>query len=85
MNDFGIPAFQNQFGLTASPANFLAPKKRALSSMSPIIITDENNKVQLVIGAAGGTKIITGISLVILIKAYNYNINRPCRITGCNE
>lgn len=64
INDFGVPSFQSQFGLSASPANFLAPKKRALSSMSPIIVTNKNNEVQLVIGAAGGTKIITGISLV---------------------
>lgn len=32
--------------------------------MSPIIITDENNRVNMVIGAAGGTKIITGIAQV---------------------
>lgn len=64
INDFGVPTFQSQFGLSASPANYLAPKKRSLSSMSPIIITDANNQVRLVIGAAGGTKIITGIALV---------------------
>lgn len=32
--------------------------------MSPIILTDENNKVQLLVGAAGGTKIITSVALV---------------------
>lgn len=32
--------------------------------MSPIIITDKNNNVEMVIGAAGGVRIITGVSLV---------------------
>lgn len=64
LNDFGLPNFKSHFGLSASPANYLKPRKRALSSMSPIIITDENKQVKLVIGAAGGTKIITGIAQV---------------------
>lgn len=69
-NDFSISRFQNQFGLSASPANSLQPKKRPLTSMSPIIVTDKNNDVQLVLGASGGTKIITAVSLVKTRNSY---------------
>lgn len=65
MNDFSIEKFDNQFDLPASPGNFIAPQKRPISSMSPIIIIDANGDVRLVIGAAGGTKIPTAISMVL--------------------
>lgn len=66
MNDFGVPSIKNHFGLSASPNNYIQPFKRSLSSMSPIIITDKNSNVKLVIGASGGTKIITGIASAII-------------------
>lgn len=65
MNDFSVPAIKNQFGLPASPANHMQPFKRAVTSMSPIIVTDESGSVKVVIGSAGGTKIPTAIALVI--------------------
>lgn len=65
ISDFGVPPFKSDFGMSASPANYLAPKKRALSSMSPIIVTDKNNNVEMVIGSAGGTRIIPGVAWVI--------------------
>lgn len=65
MNDFSVPAMTNLAGLPASPGNYIEPKKRAQSSMSPTIVTDTNGKVQLIIGAAGGTKIPTSILMVI--------------------
>lgn len=34
--------------------------------MSPTIITDENGDVKLVLGAAGGTKITTGVAMTIM-------------------
>lgn len=71
ISDFGVPPFKNDFGMSASPANYLAPKKRALSSMSPVIVTDESNNVELVIGSAGGVRIIPGVAWVIL---FNNNI-----------
>lgn len=71
MNDFSIGRFKNQFGLPASPANRLQPGKRSLSSMSPIIVTDKNKDVQIVIGAAGGTKIPTAISMVSFSKSFH--------------
>lgn len=67
MNDFAVPAFPNLFQLPPSSNNFMAPHKRAVSSMSPTIITGQDGGVRLVIGAAGGSKIVSGVSSVCSI------------------
>ncbi|KAI0389116.1 gamma-glutamyltransferase 1 [Xylariaceae sp. FL0594] len=59
MNDFSIPGSSNAFGYIPSPANFIRPGKRPLSSISPIIVEDARGKLYFVIGAAGGSRIIT--------------------------
>ena len=59
MNDFSIPGSSNSFGYIPSPANFVRPGKRPLSSICPIIVTDKDGAVYLVTGAAGGSRIIT--------------------------
>lgn len=64
MDDFSLPYFKNYFGLPGSPNNKMEPGKRSLSSMSPTIITDKNGDVEIVIGASGGTKIVTAIAQV---------------------
>ncbi|XP_031635027.1 glutathione hydrolase 1 proenzyme-like isoform X2 [Contarinia nasturtii] len=56
----------NFLALTQPSANnFIAPKKRATSSFSPIIVTDDKGGVRMVVGGAGGTRIITAVSMVI--------------------
>ncbi|ROT36482.1 gamma-glutamyltranspeptidase [Sodiomyces alkalinus F11] len=59
MNDFSIPGVTNAFGYEPSPSNFIRPGKRPLSSMSPTIVETEEGKVYFLIGAAGGSRIIT--------------------------
>lgn len=63
----------NAFGLVQGPANSIAPEKRSLSSMSPTIIT-KNNKVAMVVGGAGGPRIISGVAQVIM-NALDYQLD----------
>jgi gamma-glutamyltranspeptidase/glutathione hydrolase len=57
--DFSIPGSNNSFGYRPSPANFIRPGKRPLSSITPTIVTRPDGNVHLVVGAAGGSRIIT--------------------------
>ena len=60
MNDFSIPNQSNSFGYRPSPANFIRPGKRPLSSISPTIAEfKDNNTLYFVIGSAGGSRIVT--------------------------
>ncbi|RYP50076.1 hypothetical protein DL769_011003 [Monosporascus sp. CRB-8-3] len=59
MNDFSIPGSSNAFGYIPSPANFVRPGKRPLSSISPTIVETPDGKLYYAIGAAGGSRIIT--------------------------
>ena len=65
MNDFSFPGMSSLYKLPPSPANFMRPGKSPLSSMAPTIVTDAKGHVRLVIGAAGGSKIISGVAQVI--------------------
>jgi gamma-glutamyltranspeptidase / glutathione hydrolase len=59
MNDFSIPGSSNAFGYVPSPSNYIRPGKRPLSSISPTIAEFANGTLYYVIGAAGGSRIIT--------------------------
>jgi gamma-glutamyltranspeptidase/glutathione hydrolase len=66
VKDFSIPNVTNAFGYIPSPANFIRPGKRPLSSISPVIVEHLNSNsssladaLYVSIGAAGGSRIIT--------------------------
>lgn len=66
MDDFSTPGFSNVHGIEPSPANFIAPKKRPMSSMAPSIIIKPDGHVGMIVGSSGGPKIITSIATVIV-------------------
>ncbi|CAK4034553.1 gamma-glutamyltranspeptidase like [Lecanosticta acicola] len=61
MNDFSIPGSSNAFGYIASPANYIRPGKRPLSSISPTIVEHANGSFYFATSAAGGSRIITSV------------------------
>ena len=72
MDDFSSPNITNLYDYPPTPANFIRPFKRPLSSMSPTIVTDKNGDVKMICGASGGSRIITGISQVCFTVLLQY-------------
>ena len=67
MDDFSsAPGTPNAYGLVGSEANAIEAGKRPLSSMSPTVILDENGEVEMVVGASGGSTIISSSLQAIL-------------------
>ena len=65
MDDFSVkPGTPNIYGVVGGDANAIAPGKRPLSSMTPTILT-RNDRVALVIGTPGGSRIFTSVFQVI--------------------
>ncbi|VDO64075.1 unnamed protein product [Heligmosomoides polygyrus] len=66
MDDFSTPHHPNAFGFPPSPANFIRPGKRPMSSQSPLVIFDmsmgKKAKQILAVGGAGGSTIISGVA-----------------------
>ena len=76
MNDFSIPGSSNSFGYIPSPANFIRPGKRPLSSITPTIVEHEDGTLYFVVGAAGGSRIITA-TLQNLWHVLDQNMTAP--------
>ena len=64
MGDFTLPSSPPVHGLAPSPVNFIKPGKRPLTSMTPLILIDDNDEVKAVIGASGGLQMITASAMV---------------------
>ena len=71
MGDFNKkPGTTDLTGNIGTPANIIAPGKRMLSSMSPVIVT-KNGKLALITGSPGGRTIInTVLDVVLNVMAY---------------
>lgn len=65
MNDFSTPGSTNAFGYAPSVANYIAPGKRPLSSISPTIVEYPGGGLFFLSGSAGGSRIITATAQVI--------------------
>ncbi|RYP66301.1 hypothetical protein DL771_007883 [Monosporascus sp. 5C6A] len=78
MNDFSIPGRRNEFGYEPSPANYIRAGKRPLSSITPVIVelsddsssesgstSSDAGKIFAVVGAAGGSRIISSTTQVL--------------------
>lgn len=68
MNDFSVPNTTNEYGYVPSPENFIRPRKRPLSSITPVIVDSLNDETKsqtayFVTGGAGGSRIITATVL----------------------
>lgn len=81
LDDFSIQAgVPNMYGLVGAEANQLAPGRRPLSSMTPVVVRSAAGKVELVIGAPGGPRIITSVLQVILrVLIYGQDLTEAIR------
>lgn len=50
----------NTYGYTPSPANYIAPGKKPLSTMSPTMV-DLDGELRMVVGASGGSRILSTV------------------------
>ncbi|MDQ0704809.1 hypothetical protein QF043_003601 [Pseudomonas sp. W3I7] len=77
MDDFsalaGVP---NQMGVVGTDTNAIEPGKRPLSSMTPTIFL-KDDKVALVIGTPGGSRIFTSIFQVVS-NVYDFHLGLRC-------
>src|SRR5262249_4928991 len=74
MDDFTArPGTPNEYQLIQTDTNGLAPKKRPLSSMTPLIMI-RDGKPWFAVGAAGGPRIITTI-LEIVSSIVDFHAN----------
>ncbi|KAI1110988.1 gamma-glutamyltranspeptidase [Nemania sp. NC0429] len=64
MNDFSIPGVRNEFGFEPSPANYIRAGKRPLSSITPLVVAYPDGRLCAVVGAAGGSRIISATTQV---------------------
>ena len=73
MDDFAVkPGSANLFGLVQGRANAIAPGKRPLSSMTPTIVLKDGTPL-LVLGAPGGSRIITTV-LEVIVNVIDYGM-----------
>ena len=74
MDDFSVkPGVPNAFGLVGGDANAVAPGKRPLSSMTPVMLM-RNGQPWIATGSPGGARIITTV-LQNIVNIIDYDMN----------
>jgi gamma-glutamyltranspeptidase / glutathione hydrolase len=74
MDDFASkPGAENMFHLIQGESNAIQPGKRPVSSMTPTIVL-RDNKLFLMLGAPGGSRIINGV-LQVLLNVEDFHMN----------
>jgi gamma-glutamyltranspeptidase/glutathione hydrolase len=74
MDDFAAkPGTPNMFGLVQGEANAIQPGKRPLSSMMPTMLT-RDGKLFMVLGAPGGSHIISNV-LQVIVNVLDFGMN----------
>jgi gamma-glutamyltranspeptidase/glutathione hydrolase len=80
MDDFvTVPGEPNMYGLVGGRENMIEPGKRPLSSMCPTIVSKDGKPV-LIVGARGGSRIITAV-LQCVVNLIDYGLP-PARVVG---
>jgi gamma-glutamyltranspeptidase / glutathione hydrolase / leukotriene-C4 hydrolase len=75
MDDFSQVNNSNSFRLEPSPYNYIQPFKRPMSSSAPtIVVSSETGDVELVLGASGGSRILTSV-LDAIIKYLDWKMD----------
>lgn len=75
MDDFtSKPGVPNSYGLVQGEANAVAPGKRPLSSMSPTMVMGPDDKLFMVTGSPGGSRIIT-ITLETILNVIDHGMD----------
>ncbi len=74
MDDFAVaPGVPNAYKLVGAKANAIAPGKRPLSSMTPLIVTRKGVPV-LTLGGSGGPTIVSGV-LQVALDVLDFHLN----------
>ncbi|XP_077484500.1 glutathione hydrolase 1 proenzyme-like [Amblyomma americanum] len=66
MDDFATPGTRNSYGMLPSPTNYIRPRKRPTSSMSPLIVAHSDGNAMMVASASGAFSICTGLAQVVM-------------------
>jgi len=81
MDDFATqPGVPNVYGLVGAEANAVAPYKRPLSSMAPIIVTHAAAPV-LAVGGSGGPLILSG-TLQVLLNVLDFGLDATAAVAA---
>jgi gamma-glutamyltranspeptidase/glutathione hydrolase len=75
MNNFASNyGLEKSISRSTSEANKLEPFKRPMSTMSPVMVFDENGSLELITGSPGGSK-IPAINLQVLINVIDFDLD----------